>query len=166
MRLHLATIRSLIAVTTIGIGAVIFQPVGASLPAHHANLHGPLHGTQKHAVVTTTTKPVHKPTVVHHSVVHHAAGYPWGVTPEDIQKWTRVAICEEGGWIGSSGSVYPNSLGISASNWYANGGGSNVSPTAQVRVAKRVIASVVGQYIQGTRVYPGFVPDQHSCSAW
>jgi hypothetical protein len=159
MRLHLPSIRSAVAVATVAIGFIVIQPAGAS--AHRANFHGLLHGTPKHAVVTTTTKPVRKP-----PVVHHAAGYPWGVTPAEIQKWTRVAVCEEGGWVGSSGSVYPDSLGISASNWYANGGGSNVSPTAQVRVAKKVIASVVGQYIQGTRVYPGFVPDQHSCSAW
>ena len=32
-------------------------------------------------------------------------------------EWTRVAVCEEGGWIGYAGPAYPDSLGISAQNW-------------------------------------------------
>ena len=64
-------------------------------------------------------------------------------------------MCEEGGWVGSSGAAYPDSLGIDAANWYANGGGADVSPAAQVAVAERLEASF------GT---PGFVPDQDGCA--
>ena len=66
--------------------------------------------------------------------------------------WTKVAVCEEGGWIGSSGSAYPDSLGITAQNWYANGGGSDMSPAAQIAVAMRVSG--------------GWIPDQNGCAAW
>jgi len=45
-------------------------------------------------------------------------------------------------------------LGIDAANWYANGGGSDVSPSAQIDVAERLEDSF------GT---PGFVPDQDGC---
>jgi hypothetical protein len=68
-----------------------------------------------------------------------------------------VALCEEGGWVGASGSAYPDSLGIDAANWYANGGGDDTSPAAQVAVAERLEASA------GT---PGYVPDQGYCAAW
>jgi hypothetical protein len=63
--------------------------------------------------------------------------------------WLKVAICEEGGtllfrdlgpWF-DSGAAYPDSLGISAANWYANGGGSDVSANAQIAVAERIQAS-------------------------
>ena len=64
---------------------------------------------------------------------------------------TRVAVCEEGGWIGSAGPAYPDSLGISAANWSANGGGSDVSPAAQIAVAARI------------QPYP---PDRDGCAAW
>jgi hypothetical protein len=69
------------------------------------------------------------------------------------QEWTRVANCEEGGWVGYSGPAYPDSLGISAANWYANGGGSDLSPAAQIAVAQR---------IEGY----SYVPDQYSCHSW
>lgn len=68
-------------------------------------------------------------------------------------RWDRVASCEEGGWGNYGFPAYPDSLGISATNWYANGGGSDLSPAAQVAVAQR---------IEGT----SFVPDQNGCAAW
>ena len=68
-------------------------------------------------------------------------------------EWSRVAACEEGGWIGYASPDYPDSLGINAANWYANGGGSDVSPAAQIAVAQR---------IEGT----GYVPDQNGCGSW
>ena len=71
------------------------------------------------------------------------------------QTWTRVADCEEGGWIGSSGSAYPDSLGITAQNWYAFGGGSDTSPGAQIVVAERFRAA-----------YGMAIPDQGGCGAW
>ena len=86
--------------------------------------------------VTTTTEPAAQPTDL------YAA-------------WTRVAVCEEGGWVGSSGSAYPDSLGIDAQNWYAYGGGSDVSPDAQIAVAERLIqANGMG------------IPDQSGCASW
>lgn len=86
------------------------------------------------------------------------------MTPDLYAQWTRVAVCEEGGWVGSSGLVYPDSLGISAANWYGNGGGSDVSPDAEILVAIRVVDGLVGQVIQGQVVYVGFVPDQGGCA--
>lgn len=77
-----------------------------------------------------------------------------------------MAWCEEGGtrdyqldgpWF-YSGSAYPDSLGISAANWYRLGGTSDVSAAAQVAVAERI------------QTYP---PDQGAtigsragCAAW
>ena len=68
-------------------------------------------------------------------------------------RWDAVAICENGGWNPPLGPQYPDSLGISAANWWANGGSSDLSPAAQVRVAQR---------IEGY----GYVPDQQFCAAW
>lgn len=75
---------------------------------------------------------------------------PGGATYE---AWTRVAVCEEGGWIGYAGPAYPDSLGITAAAWFANGGGSDVSPEAQIAVAQRIEGS-------------SFVPDQSGCAPW
>jgi hypothetical protein len=73
------------------------------------------------------------------------------VTPEQYAQWSRVAVCEEGGWIGSSGPAYPDSLGISAVNWQHYGGTSDVSPAAQIIVAERIQSNP---------------PDQSYCAAW
>jgi len=75
--------------------------------------------------------------------------------PADYAAWTRVADCEEGGWIGYSGPAYPDSLGINATNWYAFGGGSDVSPVAQIAVADRLIEAT-----------GSLIPDQNGCAAW
>jgi hypothetical protein len=75
--------------------------------------------------------------------------------PADYAAWTRVANCEEGGWIGYSGPAYPDSLGINATNWYAFGGGSDVSPVAQIAVADRLIEATGSS-----------IPDQNGCAAW
>ena len=68
-----------------------------------------------------------------------------------------MARCEEGGWIGWAGPAYPDSLGISAHNWAAYGGGADLSPGAQVAVAERIEAAA-GQ--------SGYVPDQGYCASW
>jgi hypothetical protein len=68
-----------------------------------------------------------------------------------------VAVCEEGGWVGAAGARYPDSLGISAANWGAYGGGSDLSPAAQVVVAER---------IEAAGGLAGFVPDQRGCASW
>ena len=62
-----------------------------------------------------------------------------------------MADCEEGGWIGSSGSAYPDSLGIDAANWWGNGGTADVSEDAQIIVAERIQSDP---------------PDQNGCAAW
>ena len=49
------------------------------------------------------------------------------------------------------GSAYPDGLGISAVNWYGNGGGSDLSPDAQILVAE-AIETAAGR--------SGYVPDQ------
>ena len=73
------------------------------------------------------------------------------VTAVERAEWSRVAVCEEGGWIGYAGPAYPDSLGISATNWFANGGTSDVQEDAQIKVAERIQTDP---------------PDQGSCAAW
>ena len=53
------------------------------------------------------------------------------------------------------GSVYPDSLGLTAQNWQAFGGTSDVSPEAQIVVAERFRAA-----------YGISIPDQNGCAAW
>jgi hypothetical protein len=77
--------------------------------------------------------------------------------PTVFAQWSRVAVCEEGGWVGSAGAKYPDSLGISAANWSAFGGGADLSPGAQIAVAQRIEAAAG---------LAGFVPDQAGCAAW
>jgi hypothetical protein len=67
------------------------------------------------------------------------------------REWTRVAICEEGGWVGWSGPAFPDSLGITAANWWSHGGTDDVSPQAQITVAERIQT---------------WVPDQDGCAPW
>ena len=85
---------------------------------------------------------------------------------EEYALWSHVAVCEEGGWGSYGFPAYPNSLGIMAQAWYAHGGGSDLSPSAQIAVAESLIDSLAGRYIQGTLVYPGWVPDANGCSSW
>lgn len=108
--------------------------------------------------VSTTTTPITVPvTTTTSASVPLPTPAVGGVTATEYAEWTRVAVCEEGGWIGSSGSAYPDSLGISSANWFGNGGSSDVSPTAQILVAKRIAA----EYVR-----PGWVPDQGYCASW
>jgi hypothetical protein len=101
---------------------------------------------------TTTTVPPAPP------VVSPVASNPaTGVDSTVYAEWTKVAICEEGGWIGYSGPAYPDNLGIDAQNWAAYGGGTDESPANQIRVAQDIEAAT------GT---PGYVPDQDGCAAW
>lgn len=68
--------------------------------------------------------------------------------------WSRVAQCESGGW-NVLGSAYPDSLGLTAANYYQFGGTGDTSPAAQIAVADRFIAH-----------YGIGIPDQGSCAAW
>lgn len=68
--------------------------------------------------------------------------------------WTKVAVCEEGGW-GHNGfsASYIGDLGISRVNWYnlCADNCTDLSPANQIAVASR---------IQTTP------PDQNGCAAW
>lgn len=68
-----------------------------------------------------------------------------------------MAVCESGGWGRGTGGIYVGDLGITTTNWYGNGGGSDTSPAAQVAVAEALAARYV---------YPGFVPDASGCAGW
>lgn len=63
-----------------------------------------------------------------------------------------MADCESGGWGDGTGGKYVGDLGILASNWYAYGGTSDTSPSAQIAV--------------GMRITGGWVPDQNGCASW
>jgi len=56
----------------------------------------------------------------------------------EVGEWTHIAVCEEGGWIGYAGPAFPNSLGITEANWRYYGGGSDLRPFVQVKVAERI----------------------------
>jgi hypothetical protein len=101
------------------------------------------------ATSVPSSPPVSQPT----SPVAITTSAPATYEGDAYAEWTKVADCEEGGWIGYAGPAYPDSLGINATNWYGNGGGSDVSPAAQIAVAQR---------IEGT----DHVPDQNGCAAW
>lgn len=77
-----------------------------------------------------------------------------------------MSWCEEGGtllykedgpWF-SSGSAYPDSLGINATNWYALGGTSDVSAAAQVAVAEKIQTSPPDQSVT--------IGSRSGCEAW
>ena len=109
--------------------------------------------------ITTVAVPVTTTTVAP-PVVTTTTVAPAPVTAPPVDAydaWTKVAVCEEGGWIGYAGPAYPDSLGIDAQNWYANGGGNDVSPAAQIAVAERLTASLG---------MSGWVPDQNGCASW
>lgn len=113
----------------------------------------PVTTTTQPYIPPTTTVPPTTPVAPPVAVVVPSTGGDSTV----YAQWTKVAMCEEGGWIGYAGPAYPNSLGINSTNWYANGGGSDMSPWAQIAVGQRIAA----QY-----VYAGWVPDQNRCSTW
>ena len=72
-------------------------------------------------------------------------------------RWDRVNTCENGGSWTPLGSRYPNGLGLTAENWAAFGGGTDLSPSTQVAVAERFAAHYF---------YPGYIPDQQVCASW
>ena len=82
---------------------------------------------------------------------------PDSVTATEYAEWAKVNVCENGGSWMPKGSAYPDGLGISAVNWYGNGGTSDLSPDAQILVAERIEA-VAGR--------AGYVPDQEYCASW
>lgn len=112
----------------------------------------------KAVVVPRTTTTTNPPPVTTTTVPPPAAPVA-SVTATIRAGWVRVATCEEGGtataqryglWF-SSGSAYPDSLGIDAANWWGNGGTAAVTETAQIAVAERI------------QTYP---PPEDPCAAW
>jgi hypothetical protein len=95
----------------------------------------------------------HRPPVIEVAAVTQPAPPAPVVVGDYDHRWDAVATCEEGGWGNYGFPAYPDSLGINSTNWYSNGGESDLSPAAQVAVAQR---------IEGT----SYVPDQGYCAAW
>jgi|GEM_PF-3233281 len=96
-----------------------------------------------------------------HKKAHDA---PPLVSALDMQKWSKVNICETGGNWHTKGSVYQGGLGILLTNWYAYGGYSlfgpewSATPQQQVYIAKK---------IQTQNGFGNYVPDQYGCgSGW
>lgn len=123
--------------TPTGAQSITSPTISPALPAPHTPT-----TTAPPAPPTTSTVPV--PTTP-------PVGDSDGVTTAERSGWSKVAVCEEGGWVGSSGPAYPDSLGISATNWYGHGGTATVSEDAQILVAMRI------------QMTP---PDQDGCAAW
>jgi hypothetical protein len=93
----------------------------------------------------------------HHRTAHHSAIK----MPADYTAWSRVAGCEAGGWQ-VLGSAYPDSLGITRTNFVDFGGApqpvgqaSRAEIVAQIHAADRLIRS-----------YGVGIPDQDGCAAW
>ena len=84
----------------------------------------------------TVQAPKHPPSTTTSTTTTTTTASPPTVDPALVEAWGKVAVCESGGWV-VLGSAYPNSLGITAANWYQFGGTEDVSPEAQVMVAER-----------------------------
>ena len=111
-----------------------------------SHFHSPLHGTPKHGVKKVATpKPVHK-------------HWPYSVTPADVEAWSRVNICEEGGNWHVRGSIYSGGLGIRNDVWAYYRRGLNVPANA-------ADATIIQQIAVAKRIQT-HVPDQHGCAAW
>jgi len=92
-----------------------------------------------------------------HKKAHDA---PPLVSALDMQKWSKVNICETGGNWHTKGNLYQGGLGILLNNWYEYGGFRlfgpewSASPEQQVYIAKKIqVAAGLGSY----------VPDQYGC---
>lgn len=103
---------------------------------------------------TVPPAPAPAPVVSLNGIVFNVPA-PVTTPPDLVAAWTRVATCENGGWNPPQGPVYPNSLGINATNWAQFGGTSDLSVDAQIAVAERFRAH-----------YGIGIPDQNGCAAW
>jgi hypothetical protein len=81
---------------------------------------------------------------------------PAGVTEEDMRKWQKVAICEQGGNWKVQGPYFSGGLGFRNYVWEAYGGleyapnAGLATPQQQVAIAKKINSN-------------GYVPDQNGC---
>jgi hypothetical protein len=117
---------------------------------------------QRHPVVipppvVVVSQPVSTPTPAPAPVVAAPSA------PTDlIAAWGRVAVCEEGGWGNYGFPNYPNSLGITAQNFYSAAASiganpSDLSPANQVAIAQALVTSLG---------MSGWIPDQNGCAPW
>lgn len=89
-----------------------------------------------------------------------AVAHPRVKLPADYAAWSRVAVCEEGGWY-APGGFYPDALGVNATNYRTFGGRpdyghlSLAQRVAEIKVADRLI-----------KHYGAAIPDQSGCAAW
>lgn len=80
---------------------------------------------------------------------------PDGVTEEDMRKWQKVAICEEGGNWQFQGPIFSGGLGFRNYVWLAYGGG-QYAPNAGLATPEQQVA--IAKKINGD-----YVPDQNGC---
>jgi hypothetical protein len=144
------------AVIWIGLTAGSAAPgvTGASVPATTPTA-VPLHAERVHSARRWHAERVHQAQVRHARALRRAAAERVAEEAGLYVAWSRVAVCEEGGWIGSSGPAFPDSLGIEALAWTEYGGGSDVSPFAQIAVGERLIHAL------GVPI-----PDAAGCASW
>ena len=108
----------------LGIAAAMWASV-----AHASDVKPSSHHAQvRHALAVHRAHRLHA-LRVHARDVHRAAL---------VRPWTPIAACENGGWNPPRGYAYPDSLGINRTNWFANGGGSDLRPFVQAKVAYRI----------------------------
>lgn len=81
--------------------------------------------------------------------------------PRDYGAWSRVAMCESGGWR-VLGWAYPDSLGITRTNYLAFGG----KPIKPGRVSRREVVAQIRVADRLVRHYGVSIPDQYGCAAW
>ena len=110
---------------------------------------------------TKQTNPVVSKTTVVTTLneLHHVfppPSTPDGVTAEDMRKWQKVAICEQGGNWKVQGPYFSGGLGFRNYVWVAYGGllyapnAGLATPQQQVAIAKKINSN-------------GYVPDQNGC---
>lgn len=75
------------------------------------------------------------------------------VSADEIAAVAKIAFCEEGGGWFYSGAAYPDSVGITATNWFDNGGGSCITDVCQTQV----------ELVFAARYLGGRLPDQNGC---
>lgn len=145
---------AVVVVLAVIVAILVWSPSPMPLQSEKAVVHA-----ARVPVITTVTIPITVPVTIPTAVsAPPTTTLPMPIvvaTNEDLYtQWSRVAVCESGGWV-VLGSLYPNSLGITASNWALYGGGSDTSPAAQIAVAQNMIQTL-GMSI----------PDQNGCAAW
>jgi hypothetical protein len=82
------------------------------------------------------------------------------VTPRAMHEWTRVAVCEEGGWRNAHGPTYYGALGWLDATWLTF-----KAPWMPRHMDEATPQEQVWAALQFTKRYH-FVPDQHGCASY